>query len=101
MAKMIPADGGDFNVASGEERMFLALKQLPDDYYVFHSYRVVELIPGKGLNENEIVKSVLSQVDMWGEDLNELANAHELVSAYLTSINEKGMKDALISFLNK
>lgn len=51
---MIPADGGDFNVASGEERMFLALKQLPDDYYVFHSYRVVELIPGKGLNENEI-----------------------------------------------
>lgn len=54
MAKMIPADGGAFNVASGEERMFQALKQLPDDYYVFHSYRVVELIPGKGLNENEI-----------------------------------------------
>lgn len=51
---MIPADGGAFNVASGEERMFQALKQLPDDYYVFHSYRVVELIPGRGLNENEI-----------------------------------------------
>ena len=51
---MIPADGGAFNVASGEERMFQALKQLPDDYYVFHSYRVVELISGKGLNENEI-----------------------------------------------
>ena len=58
-------------------------------------------LKAKGLNENEIVKSILSQVDMWGEDLNELANAHELVSTYLTSINEKGMKDALISFLNK
>lgn len=51
---MIPSDGGTFNHASGEEKMFNALKQLPDDYYVFHSYRVVEIIPDKGLNENEI-----------------------------------------------
>lgn len=55
----------------------------------------------KGLEEKEVVRLVLSQVDMWGEDLNKLANAHELVSNYLTLINEKGMKDALISFLNK
>lgn len=54
MAKMIPSDGGTFNIASGEERIFNALRQLPEDYYVFHSYRVVELIPNRGLNENEI-----------------------------------------------
>ena len=53
------------------------------------------------LNYYEIVKKVLAQVDMWGEDLNNLANATELVSSYLTSINEKGMKDALASFLAK
>ena len=32
---------------------------------------------------------------MWGENLNILANATELVSSYLTLINEKGMKDAV------
>ena len=51
---MIPSDGGAFNPASGEEKIFNALKQLPDDYYVFHSYRVVEIVPEFGLNENEI-----------------------------------------------
>lgn len=54
MATMIPSDGGIFNPASGEEKIFNALKQLPEDYYVFHSYRVVELVPEVGLNENEI-----------------------------------------------
>lgn len=54
MATMIPSDGGIFNPASGEEKIFNALKQLPEDYYVFHSYRVVELVPEIGLNENEI-----------------------------------------------
>ena len=54
MAIMIPSDGGAFNPASGEEKIFNALKQLPDDYYVFHSYRVVEIVPEFGLNENEI-----------------------------------------------
>ena len=39
--------------------------------------------------------------EMWGENLNNLANATELVSSYLTLINEKGMKDALASFLAK
>lgn len=53
MAKMIPTDSY-FDPASGEREMFEALKQLSDDYYVFHSYRLVQLIPDKGLNENEI-----------------------------------------------
>lgn len=53
MAIMIPTDGY-FEPKSGEKDMFEALKKLPDDYYVFHSYRLVQLIPDKGLNENEI-----------------------------------------------
>ena len=53
MAIMIPTDGY-FEPKSGEKDMFDALQKLPNDYYVFHSYRLVQLIPGKGLNENEI-----------------------------------------------
>lgn len=53
MAKMIPTDGY-FEPSSGEREMFEALKKLPDEYYVFHSYRLVQLIPDKGINENEI-----------------------------------------------
>lgn len=55
----------------------------------------------ENLSELEIVKKVLAQEEMWGENLNNLANATELVSSYLTLINEKGMKDALASFLAK
>ena len=43
MAIMIPTDGY-FEPKSGEKDMFDALKKLPDDYYVFHSYRLVQLI---------------------------------------------------------
>ena len=50
---MIPTESY-FDPSSGEKNMFEALRKLPDDYYVFHSYRVVRLIPDKGLNENEI-----------------------------------------------
>lgn len=50
---MIPSDSY-FDSRSGEKYMYDALKLLPDDYYVFHSYRLVQLIPDKGLNENEI-----------------------------------------------
>ena len=53
MAIMIPTDGY-FDERSGERKMFKALKSLDDDFYVFHSYKVVRLIPDKGLNENEI-----------------------------------------------
>lgn len=52
---MIPSDGGYFDPKSGELRMFEALRDsLPNDYYVFHSYRIVQLIPDKGLDEHEI-----------------------------------------------
>ena len=54
MAHMIPSEGGYFDPKSKEKEMFDALKTLPEDYYVFHSYRLVRLIPDKGLNENEI-----------------------------------------------
>ena len=55
----------------------------------------------ENLSELEIVKKVLAQEEMWGENLNNLANATELVASYLTLINEKGMKEALASFLAK
>ena len=54
MAIMIPSEGGYFDPSSKEKEMFDALSKLPDDYYVFHSYRIVNIIPDKGLNENEI-----------------------------------------------
>lgn len=54
MAIMIPSEGGYFHPASKEKEMFDALSTLPNDYYVFHSYRLVKLILDKGLNENEI-----------------------------------------------
>ena len=52
MAKMIPSEIGYYEHKSGEDQMFTALSKLPDDYYVFHSYRVVT-IAGNTLNENE------------------------------------------------
>ena len=55
----------------------------------------------RNLSEAEIVKEVLANEDMWQEDLNQFANMHEVVTSYLKLINEKGMKEALISFLNK
>ena len=54
MATMIPSEGGYFDPTSKEKEMFDALSTLPPDYYVFHSYRLVKLIPDKGLTENEI-----------------------------------------------
>lgn len=54
MAYMIPSEGGYFDPSSKEKEMFDALSKLSNDYYVFHSYRLVKLIPDKGINENEI-----------------------------------------------
>ena len=54
MAIMIPSEGGYFDPYSKEREMFEALSHLSDDYYVFHSYRLVNLVPDRGLNENEI-----------------------------------------------
>ena len=41
MANMIPDKPMDFSPASLEDIMFDALAKLPDDYYVFHSFRIV------------------------------------------------------------
>ena len=39
MARMIPANPADFHGSYGEEKIFNALKALPNDYVVFYSYR--------------------------------------------------------------
>ena len=52
MAKMIPSEIGYYALKSGENEMFASLSKLPDDYYVFHSYRVVSMI-GNDVNESE------------------------------------------------
>ena len=52
MAKMIPSEIGYYAPFSGEDLMFAALKKLPDDYYVFHSYRVRQMLD-KGLDDSE------------------------------------------------
>lgn len=52
MAKMIPSEIGYFEHKSGEDQLFIALSKLPDDYYVFHSYRTITKI-GNLMNENE------------------------------------------------
>lgn len=54
MAHMIPSDGGLFSKNSKEKEMFEALKHLSDDYYIFHSFKLIKLIPDKGLLEHEI-----------------------------------------------
>lgn len=52
MAIMIPMTIGTFEKASLEDVMFEALKNLPDDYFVFHSFRITSVKDGV-LNENE------------------------------------------------
>lgn len=47
----------------------------------------------------KLVRKVLSNKDMWGEDLNEVANMHEVVKTYFKQIKEKGMRTALKEFL--
>ena len=53
MAVMIPPKPYYFDEKSQEDLMFSALEKLPDDYYVFHSYRIYKEI-NKTLNESEI-----------------------------------------------
>ena len=60
-----------------------------------------EELKAKNLSEEDTVKAVLANEEMWSEDLNKFANMHEVVTAYLKLINEKGMKEALVSFLAK
>ena len=44
MAIMIPDKPHEFAPASQEGLMFEALKKLPDEYYVFHSYRITTVV---------------------------------------------------------
>lgn len=52
MAVMIPEVPNDFTPASQEDLMFQALQELPDEYYVFHSLRMVT-IQSDTLHESE------------------------------------------------
>lgn len=52
MAKMIPSEIAYYDKKSREDVMFHALSKLPNDYYVFHSYRVHDMLD-KGMNECE------------------------------------------------
>jgi tagaturonate reductase len=77
----------------GEET--IALKDDPAYLEYFAS------LYAKNLSEEEMVKDVLSQVSMWGEDLNKLADMTKVVTTYLKEINTKGMKNALVAFEGK
>ena len=96
MAIMIPSEGGYFDPASKEKEMFDALSTLPDDYFVFHSYRLVNLIPDKGLNENEIDFLVFNLADdglllLWSADLHECHAYHLLHNNQLGVTCESAM----------
>lgn len=45
MARMFPASPPDFHGSLGEERVFQALRSLPDDISIIHSFRWLH--PGK------------------------------------------------------
>jgi len=53
MAIMLPDNPKDFDPRSKEDIMFESLKKLPDDYYVFHSFRITQ-ITNNVIRENEI-----------------------------------------------
>ncbi len=50
---------------------------------------------------SKLVKCVLADESMWGEDLNKVEGFHDLVTKFLTCQINKGMKDALVCFLGK
>lgn len=53
MAIMIPTIPQDFSPESREGEMFISLQRLPDDYYVFHSFRIIKM-EDNTWKENEI-----------------------------------------------
>lgn len=53
MAIMIPSIPNDFSPESREGELFVSLQRLPDDYYVFHSFRIINIIDNEW-KENEI-----------------------------------------------
>lgn len=53
MAIMIPHVPNEFTPESREGEMFESLQKLPDDYYVFHSFRIINIVDSEW-KENEI-----------------------------------------------
>ena len=47
MAIMYPNKPKEFSINSKEDLMFEALEKLPDTYYVFHSFKIVNVIDEK------------------------------------------------------
>lgn len=60
MAVMIPTSPNGFDERSHEGDMFEALKQLPDDYYVFHSFKILKTANNK-FKEREMDFVVFNQ----------------------------------------
>jgi len=52
MAAMIPDEPGEIEKNSLEDIMFLALSKLPDEYYIFHSFKIVNVVDNT-LHESE------------------------------------------------
>jgi tagaturonate reductase len=52
-------------------------------------------------NINDVVKRVLQNNQLWGEDLNNIVKLHEVVCAHLGEILNKGMKKSIINILEK
>ena len=46
MAIMIPEKPIDIPIGSHEDEMFIALSKLPDEYYVFHSFVIINNVNG-------------------------------------------------------
>lgn len=61
------------------------------DFYAAHA----------GESADELLKAVLTDARMWGEDLTQLPGFAEAVAAYYTAIAEKGMKQAMQALLEE
>ena len=53
MAIMCPCEIKEFNENSLEDLMYECLKKLPDDYYVFHSFKIVNVSNDNIIYESE------------------------------------------------
>lgn len=61
MAQMIPEIPREFSDASQEDLIFNALKKLPDDYYVFHSFSILQARSDGHMLERELDFVVANQ----------------------------------------
>ncbi len=80
----------------GEE--VIALKD--DESYIATFKKVWETYESDK-DVSKLVSTILKDETMWGEDLNKIEGFTNLVTKYLTLQLEKGMKEAVVSFLGK